>query len=100
MTVATFRAVGSRSARIAPRPTPVGALALLLVLIGLSGAPRLVAAEDAPESRRLAQEIDRRMAEHWASRGVVPAAGAEEAALYRRAALDLTGRVPTVPEWR
>jgi hypothetical protein len=76
-----------------------GALAFLLAVC-LPFASPLSAADDAPESRQPGQEIDRRLAVHWASRGIAPAAAADDATLYRRAAIDLTGRIPTVAEWR
>lgn len=42
--------------------------------------------------------VDRLLAEHWKSHGVQPAAPADDAELFRRAMLDLCGRLPTVRE--
>ena len=45
-----------------------------------------------------AATINRLLADHWRANGITPAEPADDATLLRRAALDLTGRVPTARE--
>jgi hypothetical protein len=66
-------------------------LAGLLLLAG-------PAAAGPPDPQLLADRIDARLDAHLLSKGVPPAPPADDAEFLRRAALDLTGRVPTPRE--
>jgi len=66
------------------------------------GSPSWASADDPPAVARpesLAAEIDRRLEAHWQAQGIAPAAPADDATIYRRLMLDLTGRIPTRVEW-
>ncbi|QDU28622.1 hypothetical protein ETAA8_37250 [Anatilimnocola aggregata] len=61
------------------------------------GALQLLAGES--DFAKVAQEIDRRLADHWQSKNITPAKQADDATLLKRLTLDLTGRIPTRTEW-
>jgi hypothetical protein len=71
-------------------------LAAVWVLVGSALAP----AADRPTAPppREALDIDVLLERHWREAGVRPAAEADDATLFRRLMLDLTGRVPTAGE--
>ncbi|MFO0825645.1 MAG: DUF1549 domain-containing protein [Gemmataceae bacterium] len=66
-------------------------VALLAPSFGLAAPPQ------APMPRASA-DIDALLADHWRTDGVKPSSVADDATLFRRLMLDLTGRVPTVKE--
>jgi len=51
-------------------------------------------------SDEMKQQVDRLMAAYWDRQGVSPSAGCEDDEFFRRVYLDLTGRIPTVSEYR
>jgi hypothetical protein len=80
-------------------------IATSLIFLGFAACAG--AADDAPKPRlkadpaaALAAAIDKHLSHAWAVNGVVPAAPADDAEFLRRVYLDLTGRVPRVPEAR
>lgn len=73
----------------------------LLVLTGLTLLPASAAEPLVPrDAPALAAEIDRQLAAAWQAAGVTPAERADDAEFLRRLALDLAGRIPSVPEAR
>jgi hypothetical protein len=80
-----------------------GALFLTVATLLAGGLPARGAGPDGPEMKdalALAGRIDRLLEARWAAAGVRPAAEADDAEFLRRATLDLTGTIPTVPEVR
>ncbi len=71
-------------------------LAAVWVLVGSALAP--AADRPAAPPPRAALDIDALLERHWREAGVRPAAEADDATLFRRLMLDLTGRVPTAGE--
>src|SRR5581483_11195003 len=71
--------------------------ALLALLGGVTFPARLAAADPADE---LATAIDRHLQADWRSRGIEPAAPADDAEFVRRVYLDVIGRAPKVAETR
>ncbi len=77
----------------------VPGLALWLLAITATARP----AEPPPAkvlltAAELSARIDRLLAEHWTAQGVSPAPLADDAEFFRRLALDLNGRIPSVRE--
>ena len=79
---------------------------LVVAVLTFSAVVALVerswAANDAAKStdwQPVAAEIDRRLEAHWQARGITPAGLADDATVFRRLKLDLTGRIPTRGEW-
>lgn len=67
----------------------------VLVLATSGPAP---AADTKPDPSALAARIDRHLNHAWAENQITPAELSDDAAFLRRAALDLTGRIPSVAE--
>ncbi len=77
-------------------------LSLLASLFGawalLVPAPATPADRPVAPAPRAGFDINATLERHWREKGVRPAAEADDVALFRRLALDLTGRVPTTKE--
>jgi hypothetical protein len=74
---------------------------LVLVLLLAVGLPvRAAAPDEAKDAQALAERIDKLLEGRWAAAGVRPVAEAEDGEFLRRASLDLTGTIPSVPEVR
>ena len=73
------------------------AMLLLTLVIAHSWAITVSAADRSFAA--LTSEIDRRLSEHWQSKHITPAKLADDATLFKRVMLDLTGRIPTRSEW-
>jgi hypothetical protein len=78
------------------RIEPLWFLPLLAVFAaGLRGADELVLP---PASMSIPAVIDQAVEAGWKERGIKPASPADDHTWLRRVTLDLTGRIPTVPE--
>ncbi|HUR53899.1 MAG TPA: DUF1549 domain-containing protein [Gemmataceae bacterium] len=89
--------------RLASAASAVSAVRLLLgPVLAVLFAPAVVVAQ-APEqvaADKLAATIDRMLSTDWASRGIKPAAPADDAEFVRRVYLDVIGRAPKAAETR
>ena len=70
---------------------PAGVLVVLF-----SGTTR---ADELSSKAALASRIDSILADHWQKSGIAPAKISDDATFFRRAMLDLNGRIPTPAEW-
>ena len=72
--------------------------ARLLAVLAVAFAPALAVAQDPADT--LAATIDRMLSSDWESRGIKPAAPADDAEFVRRVYLDVIGRAPKAAETR
>jgi hypothetical protein len=74
---------------------------LFVMLFLAAGRPAPAASPDeAKDAQALAERIDKLLEARWAAAGVRPVATADDGEFLRRASLDLTGTIPSVPEVR
>ncbi len=80
--------------RVADLVVPITLLAAIALSTGTS-----IGGDAVTPPLELARAIDARLDAHWKGRGIAPAISADNGTLFRRATLDLTGRIPTRGEW-
>lgn len=87
-----------------PVVRPLACIVCLATLLCAGPATLLCSAARAAGSAvsgpiEVAQQIDQRLAAHWAALKVTPAAASDDATFLRRVSLDLIGRIPTLDEY-